>query len=160
MGPRAAASTAAAAAGFLLAYAPLEAAWLTSGAAKRMYWTNLAAVQGAPSAARAAAGLRAWAAALCYAVLLAGAWVFVVRPAAEAAAGAGAAPLRAALGAAALRGALFGLAVYGVYNLTNLATLPAYSARVAAADTAWGALALAAGAAGAAAAAAAWGRRK
>ena len=39
---------------------------------------------------------------------------------------------------AAVRGATFGLAVYGVYNLTNKATLPGYSWTMVGVDTAWG----------------------
>ncbi len=39
---------------------------------------------------------------------------------------------------AADRGAAFGLAVYGVYNLTNKATLPGYSWKMVAVDTVWG----------------------
>lgn len=41
--------------------------------------------------------------------------------------------------AAFMRGALFGLALYGVYNLTNAATLLGYSWTMVAVDTLWGA---------------------
>jgi uncharacterized membrane protein len=41
--------------------------------------------------------------------------------------------------AAALRGATYGLAVYGVYNLTNKATLEGYSWTMVAVDSSWGA---------------------
>lgn len=36
------------------------------------------------------------------------------------------------------KGAIFGLAVYGVYNMTNLATLPGYPWMMALIDTMWG----------------------
>ena len=45
---------------------------------------------------------------------------------------------------AAGAGALYGLAVYGVYNATNKATLPGYPWAMVAVDTAWGATAFAA----------------
>ena len=38
-----------------------------------------------------------------------------------------------------MRGSIFGLAVYGVYNLTNAATLLGYSWTMVAVDTLWGA---------------------
>jgi uncharacterized membrane protein len=38
-----------------------------------------------------------------------------------------------------MSGMLFGLTVYGVYNLTNLATLPGYTAAMVTVDTLWGA---------------------
>jgi uncharacterized membrane protein len=40
-------------------------------------------------------------------------------------------------------GALFGLLIYGVYDLTNLATLRSYSVTLAAVDITWGAVATA-----------------
>lgn len=42
------------------------------------------------------------------------------------------------------RGLAFGIAVYGVYNLTNKATLRGYSWTMVAVDTAWGTFAFAA----------------
>ncbi len=47
-------------------------------------------------------------------------------------------PLPASLGEAVLRCALFGLVVYGVYDMTNLATLRQWSTNLALADMAWG----------------------
>lgn len=37
-----------------------------------------------------------------------------------------------------ISGALFGLCVYGIYNMTNLALLPGYSWTLAIVDTLWG----------------------
>jgi uncharacterized membrane protein len=57
-------------------------------------------------------------------------------------------PTPADLSTAVLRAALFGLVVYGVYDMTNMATLRHWSWRLAAVDIAWGtAVAAAAGAA-------------
>lgn len=112
---------------FLAAFGAMEAAWLTSPVAKRMYASNFRAVQGG---ARLPVLARPWAALLCYAVLLAAAWLLVVRPVA-----ASRSPFREAF----VRAVPFALATYGVYNLTNLATLHGYSPAVAAIDTAWGA---------------------
>ena len=39
-----------------------------------------------------------------------------------------------------LDGAIFGLVVYGVYNMTNKATMRGYSWQLALIDTAWGAI--------------------
>ena len=123
-------SLVAAEAAFLAAFAAMEATWLSLPAAKRMYSENFAAVQGGRRMPLLA---NPWAAAGCYAVLLAAAWVLVVRPAAESP--------RPAL-AALWRGLALAAASYGVYNLTNLATLHGYSVRVALVDTAWGAAVL------------------
>jgi uncharacterized membrane protein len=70
------------------------------------------------------------AAALVYVLLGVGVAVFVV-PRAHTVAG------------AAAFGALFGLVVYGVYDLTNYSTLAQWPAVVTAADIAWGTLACA-----------------
>jgi uncharacterized membrane protein len=57
-------------------------------------------------------------------------------------------PTPADLSTAVLRAALFGLVVYGVYDMTNMATLRHWSWRLAAVDIAWGtAVAATAGAA-------------
>lgn len=48
------------------------------------------------------------------------------------------APRAASLGAAAGLGALFGLVVYGVYDLTNYSTLRQWPFAVVVADIAWG----------------------
>ena len=52
----------------------------------------------------------------------------------------------ASAGSAAAFGALFGLVVYGVYDLTNLSTLRAWPLAVTLADIAWGTVASAAAA--------------
>ena len=64
---------------------------------------------------------------LVYPVLLLTFWYLVLRP--EKGNG---------LTRAFVNGALFGLAVYGVYNLTNVATLIGYSWTMVAVDTTWG----------------------
>lgn len=67
-----------------------------------------------------------WPAALIVYVLLGvGIGVFVV-------------PRASSAGTAALSGALFGLVVYGVYDLTNYATLAGWPALVTIADILWG----------------------
>jgi uncharacterized membrane protein len=67
-----------------------------------------------------------WSAALpVYGLLVAGVGLFVL-------------PRAESLGAATLWGAVMGLIVYGVYDLTNLATLKGYSLRLALVDMAWG----------------------
>lgn len=43
---------------------------------------------------------------------------------------------------AAMRGALMGLVVYGVYDMTNLAVLKAWGVKVSIVDMAWGVFAL------------------
>jgi uncharacterized membrane protein len=48
-------------------------------------------------------------------------------------------PRADSLAGAAAWGALFGLVVYGTYDLTNLATLKGYPVRLAVADMLWGA---------------------
>ena len=69
-------------------------------------------------------------AALVYVLLGIGVAVFVV-------------PRAAGVQSAALFGALFGLVVYGVYDLTNYSTLARWPALVTVADIAWGTLACA-----------------
>ena len=70
------------------------------------------------------------AAALVYVLLGVGVSVFVV-------------PRVNDVGSAAALGALFGLVVYGVYDLTNLSTLTNWPVRLTIADMAWGAVACA-----------------
>ena len=70
------------------------------------------------------------AAALVYVLLGLGVAVFVV-------------PRAHSLGHAAALGALFGLVVYGVYDLTNYSTLKDWPAHLTIADIAWGAVACA-----------------
>lgn len=69
-----------------------------------------------------------WAAALVYVCLGLGIAAFVV-------------PRADGVATAALFGALFGLVVYGVYDLTNYSTLTQWPLPLVAADIAWGALA-------------------
>ena len=78
------------------------------------------------------------AAGLLYLLYSAGLVGFVVLPAL----GAG------SLGQAALVGALLGLVVYGVYDLTNLAVLKGWTVPVAVVDMLWGAVVSAASASG------------
>lgn len=70
------------------------------------------------------------AAAFSYVVLIFGFWYFVARHVAS---------FKNAVDAF-LNGAIFGLAVYGVYNMTNRATLKGYSWTLAIVDTTWGCL--------------------
>jgi uncharacterized membrane protein len=93
----------------------LDAVWLTAIAptSRRV----IAAIQGSPLEVR-------WIPALfVYLLIAAGITAFTVTP---------------SLREAAQRGALLGLVIYGVYDLTNYATLKAYSLTYAAADIAWG----------------------
>lgn len=69
------------------------------------------------------------AAAMFYAIYVAGVVYFAIAPAL---AGGG-------VGRALLNGALFGLVAYATYDLTNLATLRGYSVELARVDIAWGA---------------------
>lgn len=69
-----------------------------------------------------------WAAAPVYLLLGVGVAVFVV-------------PRAASAGAALALGALFGLVVYGVYDLTNYSTLTNYPLRLTIVDMLWGAVA-------------------
>lgn len=96
----------------------LDAAWLTANApaSRRL----IAAIQGSPLQIR-------WVpAAAVYLLIAAGVVAFAVAP-----------PTDSVLEAAG-RGALLGLAIYGVYDLTNLATLTNYTVSYAVADIAWG----------------------
>jgi uncharacterized membrane protein len=105
----------------VLTLAVMEAVWLSS--TQSFYSARLSSVS-----ADGTLRLRSLpAAVLVYALLLAGVWVLVLRPASGNA-------LRAAG-----RGAVFGATVYGVYNLTNMATLPGYRWSMVAVDTMWGA---------------------
>ena len=54
------------------------------------------------------------------------------------------APRANSLSGAAILGALFGLVVYGVYDLTNYSTLREWPLRLTIADIVWGAVACAA----------------
>ena len=100
-----------------LTFLLLDAAWL-SLMAKRLYRPSIGPLM------REDFGVLA--AALFYAIYLAGIVVFVVRPARDG---------RAAL----VRGAFFGLVCYATYDLTNQATLIGWPWLVTAADLGWGA---------------------
>ena len=95
----------------------LDAVWLTANApaSRRL----IAAIQGSPLQIR-------WApAVLVYLLIAIGVVFFAVAPA------------ESALDAAG-RGALLGLVIYGVYDLTNNATLTGYPLSYAVADMVWG----------------------
>lgn len=95
----------------------LDAVWLTAiaPASRRL----IAGIQGSPLEIR-------WIpAAIVYLLIAAGVVAFAVSPA------------EGILDAAG-RGALLGLIIYGVYDLTNLATLIKYTVPYALADIAWG----------------------
>ena len=100
----------------LIAYAVAEAVWLTS--MRTIYAKWFAAFALGPLEVRSVA-----AAVLAYAALIAGFVALVVLPGRK---------------GVVLRGALFGLAVYGVYNFTNMATLKGYPWEMVAIDTLWG----------------------
>lgn len=105
----------------VLAFAVLDGLWL-GVVMKGFYRDRLAPI------ARMAGGSLApvWAAAAPVYVLLGlGLAVLVV-------------PRSGTPGGAALFGALFGLVVYGVYDLTNYATLKGWPLAVTAVDIAWG----------------------
>jgi len=96
----------------------LDAVWLTANApaSRRL----IAGIQGSPLEIR-------WIpAAIVYLLIAAGVVAFAVMP-----------PVESILEATG-RGALLGLAIYGVYDLTNLATLTRYTVPYALADIAWG----------------------
>ena len=95
----------------------MDAAWLTATATSSRQM--IAALQGKPMQIR-------WiAAAAVYALMVAAAWFFAVEPATSWKEAAG-------------RGALLGLVMYGLYDLTNYATLTAYPLWFALQDMAWG----------------------
>jgi uncharacterized membrane protein len=96
----------------------LDAVWLTANApaSRRL----IAGIQGSPLQIR-------WIpAAIVYLLIAAGVVAFAVVPPTE------------SVGEAAGRGALLGLVIYGVYDLTNRATLTNYTLPYALADIAWG----------------------
>jgi uncharacterized membrane protein len=105
----------------LLAFAVLDGLWL-GVIMKTFYRDQLAPV------ARMADGSLApiWPTAILVYVLLAGGVAALVVPRA------------ASAGSAALFGALFGLVVYGVYDLTNYSTLAGWPGLVTIVDIAWG----------------------
>ncbi len=107
-----------------LVFLLLDAAWLTT-MASRLYRPAIGHIM--------REDFDALAAAMFYAIYLAGVVVFVVRPAPDG---------RAALA----RGALFGLVCYATYDLTNQATVVGWPWRVTVADLCWGAFVTAAAA--------------
>ena len=95
----------------------MDAVWLTSTAAASRQM--IATLQGKPMQIR-------WiAAAAVYALMVGAAWLFAVEPSTSWKDAAG-------------RGALLGLVMYGLYDLTNYATLTAYPLWFALQDMAWG----------------------
>ena len=108
----------------ILAFMLLDGIWL-GFVMKKFYVTQLA-----PLGRIVDGGLVPvwWAAALVYVCLGLGIAAFVV-------------PRATTLGGAAIFGALFGLVVYGVYDLTNYSTLTQWPLGLVAADMAWGAFA-------------------
>lgn len=107
------------------AFAVLEATWLTM--AKPFYAREFAKFAKSGGSLGGSLAVRSVPAAVAtYAVLVSTFWFLVLGQ------GGDSASRRIAKGAA------FGLAAYGVYNLTNKATLPGYSWRMVAVDIAWG----------------------
>ncbi len=102
-------------------FAVLDALWL--GVVMKSFYRS----QLAPIARMADGGLAPiWSvAALVYVLLGVGVAIFV-------------APRAANVGQAAMSGALLGLVIYGVYDLTNYSTLAQWPAAVTLADIAWG----------------------
>ena len=116
----------------LVAYALAEAAWLFSMRSTYSGWFQ--AFSRGPLQLRSIP-----AAALTYVVLLASFYVLVIRSnAPRASSSPSPSP---SLAHQVARGALFGLAVYGVYNLTNVSTLPGYPWAMVAVDATWGTVA-------------------
>ena len=95
----------------------LDAVWLTANNA--YHRQVFAAIQGKPLA------VRLLPAALVYIIMIGAVWFFAVEPSQSWKEAAG-------------RGALIGLAMYGVYDMTNYATLVAYPLRFAVSDMLWG----------------------
>lgn len=96
----------------------LDGVWLTANNA--YHRSVFAAIQGKPLA------IRMIPAALVYILMIGAVWFFAVEPS------------KTWLEAAG-RGALIGLAMYGVYDMTNYATLTAYPLAFALSDMLWGA---------------------
>lgn len=95
----------------------LDGIWLTANNA--YHRSVFAAIQGKPLAVRLVP------AALVYIIMIGAVWFFAVEPAQTWLEAAG-------------RGALIGLAMYGVYDMTNYATLSAYPLAFAVSDMLWG----------------------
>ncbi len=95
----------------------LDAVWLTANNA--YHRQVFATIQGKPMSVRLIP------AALVYIIMIGAVWFFAVDPAQSWQDAAG-------------RGALIGLAMYGVYDMTNYATLSAYPMYFAISDMLWG----------------------
>jgi uncharacterized membrane protein len=95
----------------------LDGVWLTANNA--YHRSVFAAIQGKPLAVRLIP------AAIVYIIMIGAVWFFAVEPS------------KTWLEAAG-RGALIGLAMYGVYDMTNYATLTAYPLTFAISDMLWG----------------------
>lgn len=100
----------------------LDAIWLTSTATTST--TMITAIQGSPLQIRWIPAI------LVYILMVIATWFFAVRPAKTVFDAAG-------------NGALLGLCMYGLYDLTNYATLSRYTLRFALTDIAWGSFLLA-----------------
>ena len=110
-----------------LAFAGLDAVWLTATSAS-LYRPVLHAVL--------IDGFRAVPAVLFYLVYLAGVMIFAVAPAMR----------EGRWRTATTMGALFGFFAYATYDLTNQATLAVWATRITLMDLAWGGFVTAAGA--------------
>ncbi|MGI8841011.1 MAG: DUF2177 family protein [Caulobacteraceae bacterium] len=113
--------------GAALAFAGLDAVWLTL-TGERLYRPALHAIL--------IAGFRPVPAVLFYLIYLAGVVIFAVAPAMR----------EERWRMAALRGALFGFFAYATYDLTNQATLIVWSTQITLLDLAWGTFLTAVGA--------------
>ena len=114
----------------LVTIVTMDAVWLTATAATSR--SLFASIQGSPLQIR-------WIpAVLTYMLMIAAIWYFAVRPAKT-------------VVEAATNGALLGLAMYGLYDLTNYATLSRYTLSFAVTDAIWGTLLFTVAAAAAAA---------
>ena len=103
----------------LVTIVTMDAVWLTSTAPTSR--SLFASIQGSPLQIR-------WVpAVLTYILMIAAVWYFAVRPAKT-------------VTEAATNGALLGLAMYGLYDLTNYATLSRYTLSFAVTDAIWGTL--------------------
>ena len=116
----------ASAAGFI-AFVVLDGLWL-GVVMKDFYRTQLAPIARMADGGLAPVWSVAW---VIYVLLGAGVGIFVI-------------PRATSVSSAALLGALLGLVIYGVYDLTNYSTLAQWPAAVTIADIAWGMCATAA----------------
>lgn len=103
----------------LVTIVTMDAVWLTSTAPTSL--SLFASIQGSPLQIRWVPAL------LTYVLMVAAIWYFAVRPAET-------------VREAAINGALLGLSMYGLYDLTNYATLTRYTLSFALTDAIWGTL--------------------